>query len=100
MNDQTYEIAGNWIDSAISEFDNNPVEYIKSMGWSVDMYPKINLLINEISATREDIENLKKIIEDGIEDGQSMLAIAEGNPMSDFLTNLIAGKISDLYKTL
>ena len=64
------------------------------------MYPKINLLINEISATREDIENLKKIIEDGIEDGQSMLAIAEGNPMSDFLTNLIAGKISDLYKTL
>ena len=100
MNDQTYIIACNWIDSEISQFDNNPKGYLEAIGWSTENYPKIDLLKNKIYPTRQDIEQLQNIIDSGLKTESSLINIAEGNSTSNFLVNYVSGEITKLYKNL
>lgn len=106
----TYEIARSIILAECEEFDSNPKQYIKSLGWSVEKYSRINELKGDISFDVQDIENLKSIIDSALpfiikENGADNvveigIAIRERNSVSDFECNFIAGKIQELYPKL
>lgn len=102
-----YETARGLISFELTEFDNNPFDFIESMGWDKKAFPKLLLLKDELSFTVDDINKVKDIINNELskmpfdEDvTETALTIMENSKVHDCLSNMIAGKIIKAYKKL
>ena len=94
----TYLLATNILDSEIDNFDNNSIEYIRSMGWGLEKYKNINKLKGKICPAKQDYLNLQSIIDSIVSIGiTDILEIMESNTISDFTCNYVAGQIHKLY---
>lgn len=85
------ELARELIASEFDQFDANPVEYIKSLGFGKEWNSRAVILKGQLAFTNEDIDKLYEIIE-GL-DAEDVLEIAENSKVHDYLNNLLSGYI-------
>lgn len=100
--DKHYELARAYIAYEFDSFDSDPQGYIGSMGWDMEKFSRINELKGELAFTKEDVEELARILADkGIstqaELGRDVDAIEK---VDEYVLNLVAKHITDAYKKL
>jgi uncharacterized protein YaaR (DUF327 family) len=94
------QLAQQLLDSEFESFSNNPAEYCRAMGWdkqSKGTHAAISKK-DEVTFTVKDVEKLTSIIEKN--PSEDYIEIAESNSVSDFLTNCVADKITDIIPAL
>ena len=97
----TLNLAQQLIDGEIENFQTSSLDYIRSLGWDVKgKYSNIKDKCDDVSANKQDYENLKSIIDSkiAVNSDATVLDIVESGSVSDFLCNMLAGKILELYK--
>ncbi len=101
MDNYYYELARTTLNGELDNFDHSPKEYLRSLGWQVDKYPKIAELKGFIAPTKEDYSELAGIMESTAEGykGEDDISqyVLESNAVSDFLSNYVAGQILKTY---
>lgn len=103
----TQIVAMRILDDEISSFDYNPKDYIRSLGWDLKKYPKINECSGKLPiATQEEINELAKQLDEILfkskysEEIDQVTELYESNPASDYPGNFIAIRINKFYKKL
>jgi hypothetical protein len=94
---QYYEPAREALEGEFSEFDHNPTDFIRAMGWSLETYPKIEELKGQLAFSVKDITALSKIMMKESKKSDDLQDILESNAVRDYLTNTVAVEITSTY---
>lgn len=98
FNYELRELARELISSEFDQFDANPVEYIKSLGFSKEWSSIAVIVKGQLAFTSEDIDKLCVIMQGlGTED---TIEIAENGKVHDYLNNLLSGYITGKRSSL
>lgn len=92
---EIYEIARIIIDTEYTGFQEDPLDYIRSLSWDLAKWHRIKEVADKIAFTKEDVDELarmlqkKKIIE--------IEAARDDDDVHDYAVNLVARDIQKLY---
>lgn len=90
------KLAQELLDSEFNEVNNNPIDYMKSMGWEVDQarVKRARVAQELLNFKKQDVEDLAEIILNL--PSSDVLSIAESNKVNDFLANTVARALNEL----
>lgn len=87
---ENYLKGANMLDSEMEQFDRNPAEFVKAMGWEKNFQNKAKRLRCNLELVKKDYLMLEKIINKAKGD-------TEDNSVQDYISNLFATKLLNSF---